>query len=300
MISNPDVHIVLDANDITGESIVWDAARQRLVWVDIGRKLIHRLDPATGRHETWDTPEFVTSLGLRKDGGAIVGLARRIVLWDFGGPFSTFAVPEPDRPANRFNEGKVGPDGSFWIGSMQNNLADDASPRDITGNHGALHRITPDGRVTRLTPHHIGISNTMVWLDDGRFVSGDTLANTLYAYDWDRGAGRISNRRSFFGHFDRGLPDGSCQDADGYIWNCRVVGGSALVRIAPDGCLDRIVDLPCSWPTSCCFGGPDLDTLYVTSARFTMTEEHLRATPQEGALMALDVGARGRPEHLFG
>ena len=89
-------------------------------------------------------------------------------------------------------------------------------------------------------------------------------------------------------------------DAEGFIWNCRVVGGSCLVRFSPDGRIDRVVDLPCSWPTSCAFGGEGLDTLYVTSTRFTMTEDHLAANPQEGGLFAVDAGVSGNPCNRFG
>jgi hypothetical protein len=182
--SNNSVRIVLDCQDHTGESAIWDAAGQRLVWVDIGNKRIHRLDPSSGHHETWTTPEFVTSIGLRHDGVAVVSLARRIAFWNFGGAFETFAEPENDRPDNRFNEGKVGPDGCFWVGSMQNNLRDDASERDMSGRHGALHRVEATGKSVRLTPYNIGISNTMAWTSDGRFLFGDTLENVIYQYDW--------------------------------------------------------------------------------------------------------------------
>ena len=298
--SDDDVRIVLDCRDHTGESVVWDTSRQRLVWVDIGNKRIHRLDPANGRHETWATPEFVTSIGLRDDGGAIVGLARRIALWNFGGDFETFAEPENDHPGNRFNEGKVGPDGCFWVGSMQNNLNDDGSEREISGRHGALHRIEASGRCIRLTPYNIGISNTMAWTSDGRFLFGDTPANEIYQYDWDSVSNMIANRRSFFAGFPRGLPDGSCLDAEGYLWNCRVVGGACVVRIAPDGEVDRVLELPCSWPTSCTFGGRNLDTLFITSASFALSAEHMTAHPHEGALLAADTGVRGLAENLFG
>jgi sugar lactone lactonase YvrE len=291
--SDDNVRIILDCQDHAGESVVWDAARQRLVWVDIGNKRIHRLDPETGHHETWTTPEFVTSIGLRDDGGAVVGLARRIALWSFGSAFETFAEPENDHPDNRFNEGKVGPDGCFWVGSMQNNLRDDGSERDVRGRHGALHRIERNGRFVRLTPHHIGISNTMAWTSDSRFLFGDTLENVIYQNDWDSASNTIANRRPFFAGFPRGLPDGSCLDAEGYLWNCGDVGGACVVRVAPDGKVDRVLELPCSWPTSCAFGGPNLDTLYVTSARFALSSADLAARPHEGALLAVDTRVRG-------
>ncbi|MDS9950870.1 MAG: SMP-30/gluconolactonase/LRE family protein, partial [Planktomarina sp.] len=89
-------------------------------------------------------------------------------------------------------------------------------------------------------------------------------------------------------------------DAEGYIWNCRVVGGGCVVRFDPEGRVDRVVDLPCSWPTSCTFGGPDLKTLYVTSARFTMTDNHLLAHPFEGGLFAIKPGVVGLRANLFG
>ncbi len=130
-------------------------------------------------------------------------------------------------------------------------------------------------------------------------MTADTKANTLYAFDLQRDDS-LASRRVFHSGFPRGLPDGSCVDADGFLWNCRVAGGACVVRFAPDGQVDRIVDLPCSWPTSCAFGGPDLGTLFVSSARFTMTAEHLASNPWEGALFALEVGVKGLPPTMFG
>jgi sugar lactone lactonase YvrE len=100
--------------------------------------------------------------------------------------------------------------------------------------------------------------------------------------------------------FPRGLPDGSTLDAEGFVWTARVAGGGCLTRTAPDGRSDRVVDLPCSWPTSFAFGDPGLGTLYVTSARFTLSPEHLALNPQEGGLFALDVGVAGLPARRFG
>ncbi|RRH94820.1 SMP-30/gluconolactonase/LRE family protein [Mesorhizobium tamadayense] len=292
--------LIFDARDVVGESLVWDERRERLVWVDIIGRRVHQLDPSSRAHESWATSDLVTSVGLRKDGGAIVGLRKDIALWDFGGPFQTIAAIEPDRPGTRLNEGVVAPDGSFWIGTMANNIGPDDAPMAITSDEGRLYRVDPDGNVRSLSEDRFGITNTMVWLPDGRFITADTMKNALYSYDWDREAERLGETRPFFAGFERGLPDGSCLDAEGYVWNCRVVGGRCLARIAPDGRLDRIVELPCSWPTSCAFGGPNLDTLFVTSARFTMSAEHLGANPHEGGLFALRPGVRGVPGNRFG
>ena len=105
--------LVFGAANIVGESAVYDERRDALVWVDIGGKRIHRLHLAERRHEAWPVPDFPTSIGLRTDGGAIVGLRDRVALWDYGGEFRTLAIIEPDLPDNRLNEGRVGPDGAF-------------------------------------------------------------------------------------------------------------------------------------------------------------------------------------------
>ncbi len=293
------VELIYAARNTVGESVIWDARHDRLLWVDIVEKSIHGLQPATGNHQRWATPDYVTSIGLRKNGGAVVGLTKSVCTWDFGDAFTPLASLESDLPGNRLNEGVVGPDGAFWVGTMQNNITPDGSPIDITANTGRLYRCTSDGRVTALSEDLFGITNTLVWTNDGDLITADTLKNELYRYDYDPQTQQLSNKRTILSGFDRGLPDGSTMDADGYIWNCRVVGGSCVVRIDPEGQIDRVIDLPCSWPTSCAFGGADLDTLYVTSARFTMNANHLAAHPDEGGLFAIKPGVTGLPAHRF-
>jgi len=293
-----EARAAVEVTDTVGESAVWDERRQCLMWVDIVGCRIHRWHPSEDRLETRSTPEFVTSVGLREDGGAVVGLRRDVVLWDLESAFEPLARPEPDRPDNRLNEGVVGPDGDYWVGTMQDNLEDDGSPREMDRVSGALYRIRPDGEVIALVEPTIGLANTCAWLPDGRFVSADTLANALYAYRVEKDS--LSDRRTFSKGFERGAPDGSCVDAEGGLWNCRVGGGACLVRHRADGSVDRVVELPCHSPTSCCFGGPSLDTLYVTSSRFGLDEAHLAAHPHEGAVFALRPGVVGRPCRRFG
>ena len=292
------VRLVVNAADIVGESAVYDDQRNALLWVDIGAKRIHRLGLFEQRHEVWPTPDFPTSIGLRADGGAVVGLRDRVELWDYGAEFRPLAIIEPDLPDNRLNEGRVGPDGAFWIGTMQNNLDSDGAPKEMTRDSGAIYRVDRDGNVRQMTAREFGITNTMAWTSDGRFLTADTSRNTIYAYDIRGGA--LVNKRIFAAPLDRGAPDGSCLDVDGFLWNCRVVGGACVARFRPDGEVDRLVELPCTWPTSCAFGGPKFTTLYVTSARITMTAGYLDAHPCEGALFALDPPAQGRAEHRFG
>jgi len=294
------VNQVLDAKDIVGESIVWDEQRGALLWIDIVGQRIHRLVVSSASHQIWETPSLVTSLGLRKDGGAVVGLKKTVALWNYDDHFQELATIEEALPANRLNEGVTGPDGAHWVGTMQNNVNEDDSPKDITESTGSVYRVTADGKVSQLTTDRFGITNTMAWTNTNRFIIGDTLENTLYSYAIDPHGFELNDRKVLCCGFSRGLPDGSCLDAEGYLWNCRVAGGACLIRIAPDGSIDRVVELPCLWPTSCCFGGDDLSDLYVTSARFTLTAYHLATHPQEGALFKVDAGVRGLPANRFG
>lgn len=294
------VRQVLDAKNIVGESVVWDDRVGRLHWVDIIARKIHSLDPLTGLHSQQSTPDRVTSIGLcQQSDHAVVGLRKQIVKWDFAAGFQPFADVEPDQPGNRLNEGVVAPDGSFWVGTMQNNVADDDSAVDITEDTGRLYRVSFDGQVKTLAEEHYGITNTMVWID-GLFVTADSTKNALYTYQHDGDKQKLTNRRPLLVDYPRGLPDGSCVDSEGYIWNCRVVGGGCLVRIDINGIIDRVVELPCSWPTSCTFGGPDLTDIYVTSARFTMSDEHLAANPQEGGLYVVHTDVKGTTSNRFG
>ena len=290
--------ILINSNDIVGESVVWDERNGCCYWVDlIGRK-VQSFEFSSRQHRIWDMPDFATSVGLRDDGGLIVALRHDLNLWEPDRPLQQIAVIEPGQTSQRLNEGEVGPDGAYWVGTMDNNVSDDNEPMDMEKGKGRLYRVTADGAVTRISDDPFSMPNTMIWAENGRFITGDTADNALYSYALGSD-GMLGARKTINEGFERGLPDGSCMDAEGYFWNTRVVDGGCVVRFAPDGEIDRVVDLPCSWPTSCTFGGENLDTLLVTSARFTVTPEHLAEHPNEGALVAVNVGVKGRPANRF-
>lgn len=293
-----EVDVAFAAENVVGESAVWDGRQNKLCWVDIVGKSIHRLCPSSGKHEKWSFPDLITSIGLRNDGGAIVGLRKSIALWEFADDLHVVAEIEPELPGNRLNEGIVGPDGAFWIGTMQDNIAADDTPQATTAKAGRLYRYS-HGALHSVSDDRFGITNTLIWTDNGRLITADTEDNVIYSYALDANSWALHDRRSILSGFDRGLPDGSCMDAEGFIWNCRVAGGGCVVRFAQDGKIDRVVDLPCSWPTSCAFGGPGFDTLFVTSARFTMSDEHLALNPHEGAVFAVRTGICGLPANRF-
>jgi sugar lactone lactonase YvrE len=287
---------VAPAGDVCGEGAVWHAAHEAVYWTDINRFLIHRFRPKDLCLRTWFFEEPVTAVTLtNKPEVLVVVLGSSVILWE----------PHTDRrhdplfrlagwPRVRLNDARPDPLGSLWLGSMRNNVNADGSSGETGGQDGILIRLDPNAKV-KTWRKHIGIANTLAWSPDHRhFYFGDTLANVIWLYDFDPATGAIANERPFFRDFARGLPDGSTVDSDGYLWNCRFFGG-CIVRVAPDGKIDRVIEMPVQNITTCTFGGADLKTLYVTTAR-------LEAPPEDrlaGGLYAISTGVAGQLERQF-
>jgi L-arabinonolactonase len=285
------VRCVVDCRNKLGEVPLWDVKEQSLYWVDIEGRRLHRLTPATGAVEHWDMDERISSFALREQGGLIVAFASGIAFYDLDtGKRDWIARPEANLPGNRFNEGKVDRMGRFWAGTMDDSLA----------NHSAgLYRVDTDLSVHKMLGD-IGISNCFIWSrENDRFWFADTLDKQISVFDYDHATGAITNRRPFADTIGLGYgPDGGTIDAEGFIW-VAMWDGWKIVRFAPDGSVDREIALPVSKPTSCMFGGPDLRTLYVTSAVWDLEGEALAAQPQAGGIFAIDAGVAGLPEPRF-
>ena len=285
----PRIEIAVDAADTLGESPFWDWRSGQLYWVDLRRPGLNRLDPATGTTTRWELPELVGSVVGRQSGGLILGLQSGLFAFD---PETTTLQPllpiETELEDHRLNDAKCDAGGRLWIGSMC-----DFGRRPT----GRLYRI--DGALDVLTIRRdVSIPNSIAFAPDGGHVyfTDSKLGRLERAALLAEGVGAWETYAA-----DQGLPgapDGSTVDTQGCLWNARYRGG-CLVRLAPDGKVDRIIDLPVSQPTSCAFGGPDLDTLFVTTARQGLSPEALAAEPHAGALLALDVGVRGLREPLF-
>lgn len=295
-----DVTCVFESHNALGEGPVWDVGEQALYWVDIPRpgSSLHRWKPTTGEHNRWPLPEMATAFALREKGGVLTATPSGVKLFDpQTGNMTLFCQPEKDLPRNRSNDGKCDRKGRFWFGSMWNNLDEQGGDLPIEQNSGRLYRVDPDGSWREMDAG-FGISNTFAWSPDNRTMYfGDTYSG-LYAYDFDLESGTVSNRRDFCMVKEPGMCDGSTIDAQGYLWNARWDGG-CLLRIAPDGTVDRVVELPVSRPTSCTFGGPNLDILYVTSASSGLTAEQRAAQPYAGGIFAVQTGVAGLPEPRF-
>lgn len=289
------IEVVVDVKTTLGEGPLWDVEQQRLYWIDSFDGRVFRAT-ADGREiRSWDVPMKIGSMALRKDGsGAVVSLQRGFHLLDFAsGDVTLIHDPEPDRPMNRLNDGKVDRRGRFFAGSMDTMEE---------GPSGGLYRLDPDFSVTRIDSGII-CSNGPCWSPDDRtFYFADTWTGEIWAYDYDIATGAATNRRTFT-RVDTsrgGAADGSTVDAEGFLWNALVYDGR-LVRYAPDGSIDRIIDMPVKKITSVMFGGPKLDTLYVTS----MAKPPLPRFPGDGVLRGslfaiTGLGVTGTPEPRFG
>jgi L-arabinonolactonase len=282
--------VVASANKL-GEVPVWDVAEQAIYWIDIEGKLLQRFHEPSGDLQTWQFPERIASFALRERGGLVCALESGLAFFDLtSGRVDWIARPEAHIPRNRFNDGKCDRMGRFWAGTMDDRLSE---------HTGALYRLDPDLTVHQMETG-IGISNSLAWSPDDRtFFFADTMDETIFAYDYDRFTGSISGKRTFATtRQDPGSPDGSTIDAEGYLWNAQW-DGWRLVRYAPDGRVDRVVELPVQKPSSCIFGGADLRTLYLTTAIWDHTPEDLVSQPWAGSLLAIDVSVPGLPETRF-
>ena len=276
---------------VLGESPIWSAAEQALYWVDIQAPAIHRLDPASGRVTTWTLDEPVGSIALRAQGGLLAAMKSGFHFFDPGtATLAPIADPEPHLPENRFNDGRCDRAGRFWAGTMSE------ASRDPVGS---LYCLEPNLTV-RLVRRGISVPNSLAWSPDSRVMYfADSHRRRIWAYDFDIDAGAIANERVFVNLDDHpGVPDGSTVDAEGCLWNAEH-GGGRICRYAPDGRLERTIGLPVTQPTCCIFGGPDLKTLYITTARENLSPDQLAAQPLAGAVFAIEAGVSGLPEPAF-
>ena len=286
------VRCVLDAKARLGECPVWSPEEQALYWVDILAPALHRHEPATGASRSWPMPSSIGSFGLDRRGGAVVALRHGFHRLDLATGELTFLVhPEPDRPGNRLNDGKVAPDGSFWAGTMDEERL--ARPT------GSLYRLDPDGSCRKMVEGLI-VSNGLAWSADGRTLfHSDSKAQVIWAWDHDLATGAIANRREVARPSSAvGRPDGGAADVAGFYWSAGISAG-VLNRWAPDGRLDRRIELPCAAPTCPCFGGADLRTIFVTSLRHDLSAAQLAERPLSGGIFALEVEVPGVPVARF-
>lgn len=264
-----------------GEGLLWDDRAGLIRWVDISGERLHAHDPATGSNSSVAMPCLISALALHQDGGLLIATARGLGRVDADtGKVDILGHPEPGLAGNRLNDMVAGPDGALWLGTMS---------EGAKAPSGSLYRSAEAGwdRLMSGTT----ISNGLDVSPDGRrlyFI--DSVPGSLHCHE--DGAWRII--RSFGD--DIGRPDGMCVDRDGNLW-VAICDRGQVIGMTPDGKPFDCIQLPCQIVTNCCFGGPDLDRLYITTGTFSMTEAEKSANPLAGGLFALPMPVRGKPPH---
>jgi sugar lactone lactonase YvrE len=278
----------LAQRDLLGESPLWDAREGALFWVDTRARRVRRWAAgASDEIRQWATPSDVGSIALAQPGRLLLALADAFAMLDLAsGHITPLAEVNHPKPPMRLNDGRTDREGRFVCGSMVLHRRDP---------EGRLYRLEIDGRVTPLLDG-IAVSNSTCFSPDGRTMYfADSLAGVIRA--WDYGLdGRLSNQRDFADTRPEGSgPDGATVDAEGCLWVALVMA-ARIARYSPEGLLLQVIDVPAPYPSCPCFGGPELDTLYVTSIRDSGNVLHSDA-PAAGALVELrGVGVSGVPE----
>ncbi len=288
-----DVECVWEAAAMLGAGPLWSPREAALYWVDIKAPALHRLRLEDGDRTSWRMPEPIGWVIERANGeGLVAGLKHSGFVFLTPGTMAPEVIgqPEPDYPDNRFNDATADAAGRIWAGTMDDNKREKS---------GSLYRLDPDLDWHRMDKGY-GVANGPAISPDGATLyHNDTYEGQIFAFDLSD-SGKLSNKRVFATIPEGdGYPDGMTCDVDGGLWVAHL-GGWRVSRFLPDGTVDREIEMPVSQVTRCAFGGPELDRLFVTTARVNITEEELAEQPLAGGLFVLDPGVKGRPAGQFG
>lgn len=284
------LNLVLDARARLGECPVWDARSQTLYWIDIYGHRVHRLHPETGASSFFDLAEVAGPIAMAGSQRLIMGQRSHLVFLDTQtGKIEVICELEADLPHNRFNDGKCDTRGRFWFGSMS----------ELQEPTASLYRYDPDGSL-QVMETGLTISNGLGWSPDDRvFYLTDSPRQKIYAYDYDAETGAIGNRRVWV---DLGgewfYPDGLAIDTQGCIWSA-MWNGWCIIRFDPDGREIERIPIPVQFPTSCTFGGPQLQDLYITTASVGMSQKEIQKSFYAGGVFCQNTTAIGLPDRTF-
>lgn len=288
----PDVRCALPARARLGECPRWDENTGRLYWVDIKSKELHCFNPADGRDVKRVFDEEIGCFALTEDAGFVAGMRSGFTRFsDFDGPVQAITDPEADKPHNRFNDGRCDAAGRFLAGTMNELKSAADGTLYALGTDGGCHTVT-SGALT---------SNGCAFSPDNRTLYyADTPNHVIYAFDYDLETGMASNKQVFHRFpSGKGRPDGAAVDVQGFYWSALYDGGR-VVRLNPAGEIVREVAIPARHCTMIAFGGQDLKTAYVTTARANTSDEELQRYPEAGGIFSFRTDVPGLVEHRFG
>lgn len=288
-----NVNVAIRVPALLGEGPSWDAENGRLLWVDIEGFKVHAYDPATGLNEAFDVGQHVGAVVPYQGDEVMVVLRSGFHAFHLRtGRLQLIEDPEQGLDGNRFNDGKCDAYGRFWAGTM--------SMRNESGT-GALYCLE-EGQPVRTWVKGVSTSNGLGWSTDRTAMYYiDTPTRSIDRFDFDLMSGTLSNRTTLIEVPEAlGFPDGMTVDAEGMLWVAHW-GGGCVTRWNPDtGELLQRIDVPADQVTSCCFGGENLEDLYITTARTGIREERLQQTPDAGSVFVVRPGVKGQETHAYG
>jgi sugar lactone lactonase YvrE len=282
------IKTLLPAVALLGESPVWSVEEQALYWVDIIKPAVYCYDPATGTNRAWPASHMVGSICLNNTGKIVAALRNGFHWLDKEtGDWTLIARPDPDLDYTRLNDGKAGPDGAFWAGTMD--------LRPIKEPCASLFRLAPDGTVS-CSSSGLLVSNGLAWSPDGHTMyHSDSRGLVIYQYAFDPATGKAGERQLFCKpEAEWGRPDGAAVDVNGCYWSCGN-GAGRINQFSPQGQLLGYIPVPVSAPTMCAFGGADMKTLYVASMVPDSPEGIKLKCALDGSLFAIDMPVAGAP-----
>ena len=288
-----EVKCVAPTGCLLGAGPVWSPSEGFLWWPDIKRAKLHRHNPKTGNTRRYDLPIHASALTLSEGRLLMLG-DREAGYYDAETESYQRLTTFPDEPVgNRTSDGGIAPDGSLWFGTMDNaeNLK--------RGRYLRLDKNT--GAATYLDLDAVRVTSTFVFSPDQRvFYTSDTAAQEILAYDYDPQNGTLSQKRVFASTATSGcFPVGGAIDEEGGLWSAHWAG-SRIVRYTPDGAVDRVVNLPVSRPTACTFGGADMKTLFITTARTGLNDAAMQRQPLAGCLFSIETEIAGLTGRAWG
>jgi len=287
-----EVEQVMEVKNLAGEGPIWNHDEKALYLVDVPNHNICRYYPANNRYETFDIGLPVSAMGFRASGGLIIATRDGLAFWDFYSRTPDFVADHAILKTNApFNDGAVDRQGRFWAGTWGG--GEHSEPNN------KLYRLDTDGLI-HIMEKGITISNGIGWSPDSKTMYyTDSPPHVIYAYDFDPITGNIENRRIFVTTPENeGEPDGLAIDSEGFVWSARWDGWK-ISRFDPNGKLEREIQLPVQRPTSCAFGGRELDELYITSALLGLSENQKKTQPYAGNLLRIRTNVKGLVEPKF-
>lgn len=289
---NQTAKLLIDSKCQLGEGPIWHPGRQQLFFFDINEETLFAVTADGEFADSWLFNETVAAAGIVDDNTLAIVTSSGLKGFDIAtGGIAPLHEIEADNRNTRSNDSRVHPSGAFWIGTMDRT--------ETEGAIGALYHYR--GGVLTQLKSAVKVPNAACFSPDGRIgYWTDTPTKQILKVATDPDTGMPIGDWSVFADVSegRGYPDGAVVDSEGYLWNAKW-GGSCVVRHAPDGSIDRIIEVPVSQVTCPAFGGPDLKTLFITTAAKNLTPEQLAAEKVAGGLFSIAVDVAGLPEPLI-